>query len=66
MCQQLLQTTTWTAMNIAVMHATNQHTLQHVMSMLNDVTEPKFGETGPDHAKLQDSWILMSRCGSGQ
>ena len=36
------------------------------MSMLNDVTEPKFGETGPDHAKLQDSWILMSRCGSGQ
>jgi len=64
--QTLLPTTAWTALNDAVMHATNQRTLQHVMSMLNDVTEPKLGETGPDHAKLQKQLYPSIWCGSGQ
>ena len=36
-------------------HATNQHTLQGLLSIFNVVTEPELGHTCPDHAMLQNS-----------
>ena len=54
MSQKLLPTKTWAALEKCT-HATNQHTLQGVLSMFDVVTEPELGHTCPDHAVLHNS-----------
>jgi len=51
----VLHTTAWTALNDAAMHATNQHTLQDVISMFVLWQSLHLGHTRPDHAMLNNS-----------